>query len=93
MSTVFVTGISSNTQAIDVEDEFSFYGEVLSCYIPQGKRICFVKYKNAVDAERSIDRMNLEEIHGCRINVSWARNRSRNNQTDGMKPKSRSRSR
>ena len=93
MSTVFVTGISSRTEAIDVEDEFSFYGEVSNCFIPSGKRICFVKFKNTVDAGRAIERMNLEEIHGSRINVSWARDRSRNTDRDSQRARSRSRSR
>ena len=71
--TAFVTGISPSTQSIDIEDEFSFYGEVINCYIPKTKRICFVKFRDEKDAKRAIERMDGEVIDGAKIRVEWAK--------------------
>jgi len=60
--TAFVTGLSSRTSHIDVEDEFSFYGEVVSCTIPRGKRICFVKFAKEAEAKRAIERMDETQL-------------------------------
>jgi RNA recognition motif-containing protein len=78
MSTAFVIGLAHKTLAIDVEDEFSFYGEISSCLIPQGKRICFVKFRNEADAERAIERMDGEKVDGSKIRVEWAKDKTQN---------------
>jgi RNA recognition motif-containing protein len=75
MSTAFVIGLAHKTQAIDVEDEFSFYGDISSCVIPLGKRICFVKFKNRTDAGRAIERMDGERVDGAKIRVEWAKDK------------------
>ena len=80
-STLFVTNFSWNLSQEDMEELFSFYGDldntnlIMDRATWRSKWFWFVKFTNQEDAITAMEELNEKEIDGRVINITIARPR------------------
>ncbi|KAL2329878.1 hypothetical protein Fmac_017459 [Flemingia macrophylla] len=80
---IFVGGISYSTDDMSLREAFSRYGEVIDAKVitdresGRSRGFAFITYATSEDASSAIQGMDGQDLHGRRIRVNYATERSR----------------
>jgi RNA recognition motif-containing protein len=74
-TTVFVSGLTWNFTANDLEHFFDAIGQILFIRIPIGRGYAFVVFTNRYAAEKAIDEFHGISLGGASVSLCWARRR------------------
>ena len=78
-NSIFVRGISADTETDDLRGVFEKYGPVYDIYVPRdyntskARGFAYVEYENQEDAEKAIDKIEYLEIGGQQAVLEWAK--------------------
>uniref|UniRef100_A0A7N0T1D6 RRM domain-containing protein n=1 Tax=Kalanchoe fedtschenkoi TaxID=63787 RepID=A0A7N0T1D6_KALFE len=84
-SKVFIGGISYSTDEQSLKEAFARYGEVVEARIimdretGRSRGFGFVTYTSSEEASSAIQALDGQELHGRRVKVNYANDRSRSN--------------
>lgn len=74
VTSIFLSGLTSDIQESDIRDYFYAYGVVKSVVVVSEKKIAFVNYVTRSSAEQAIEKsMGIVNINNQPIRVAWAK--------------------
>ena len=69
---IYIQNISNKTSSIDLNNAFSIFGDVLNVNIGEFHNSAIIEFSEENDAISAIENMNLSEIYGETIFVTFA---------------------
>jgi RNA recognition motif-containing protein len=78
-NSIFIRGISVETETDDLRGVFEKYGPVYDIYVPRdyntnkARGFAYVEYENQEDAEKAMDKIEYLEIAGHQAVLEWAK--------------------
>lgn len=78
-NSIFIRGISADTETDDLKGVFEKYGPVYDIYVPRdyntnkARGFAYVEYENQEDAEKAMDKIEYLEISGQQAKLEWAK--------------------
>ena len=78
-NSIFIRGISFETETQDLKAVFEKYGPVYDIYVPRdyntnkSRGFAYVEYENQEDAEKAMDKIEYLEIGGRQAVLEWAK--------------------
>lgn len=74
-SDIFVGGLSEDTDESALSAAFGVFGDIIDVRLVIEKRIAFISYREKIECDAAIERMNARELGGTLLTVSHARDR------------------
>ena len=79
---LFIGNLPYDISEEELKDLFSQYGEIKEVFAPRQKGYAFVTFANAEDAAKAKDSMKDTELKGRKLNIDFARAKSRDDNGD-----------
>lgn len=75
-ATVFVGGLDGNTPEETLHSTFSYFGQIKTCRVPEGKNCGFVEFVYPQSAEQAIATMHNQYVGSSQVRVEWGKSKT-----------------